>query len=112
MSLARGVILGEKKPDGLTILVPRGNEDPLSLLCLVPGCGKAFARGEKEAWQRHCASCAKANLDKIHAAMDRRPALMREDFDPEVSKHMRQVGARMIEEGRLEVKPSERAGHS
>jgi hypothetical protein len=35
-----------------------------------------------------------------------------EEWDPEVAAHLRKVGERMVAEGRLEVKPSERAGFS
>jgi hypothetical protein len=78
--------------------------------CLVPGCGAIFHAGEEAAWQRHVGKCARANMDKIKAAT-KLPAAM-EDWDPEITAHMRGVGERMIEEGRLEIKPNERAGFS
>jgi hypothetical protein len=101
------------RPQSLTILVPKGYEERERELvgrCLVPGCGARFYAGEEAAWQKHVGRCARANIDRIKAATEQ-PAIM-EDFDPEVSKHMRDVGERMIDEGRLEVRPSERAGFS
>ena len=93
------------------LLVPRTLEDrPLTGRCTVPGCGAVFYAGEEEAWQRHVGKCARANMDKIKAAT-KVPEFM-EDYDPEISKHMRGVGKRMVEEGRLEIKASERAGFS
>lgn len=111
----RGVVLDSSgrpaKPLTPTIYVPRGYEDREIIgRCTVPGCGTRFYAGEEAAWQRHVGKCARANLDRIRATMEQ-PAIM-EDFDPEVSKHMRGVGKRMLEERRLEVKPSERAGFS
>lgn len=41
-----------------------------------------------------------------------RLAFLHEDLDPEVTEHMRKVGKRMLEEGRMVVKPNERAGFS
>lgn len=113
----RGVVLDSTgkpaRPHGLTILVPKGYEDgekePIGR-CTVPGCGARFYAGEEQAWQRHVGSCARANLDRIRSSIEAMPIM--EDFDPEVSEHMRGVGRRMLAEGRLEVKPSERAGFS
>lgn len=41
-----------------------------------------------------------------------RLAFMHEDPDPEVTAHLRQVGKKMLREGRMVVKPNERAGFS
>lgn len=97
-----------------TLYVPSGHEDVIVGRCTVPGCGARFYRGEEAAWQKHVGPCARANLDRIHEMIEQKsPAAFREDnWDPEVAAHMRQVGKRMLEEGRLEVKPHERAGHS
>jgi hypothetical protein len=80
------------------------------LACTVPGCEVRFYADQKDAWQRHVGNCARANMDRIKAAT-KLPAFM-EDYDPEISQHMRGVGERMIEEGRLEIKANERAGFS
>lgn len=118
MSLARGVILnarGNPKAQGLQIFVPPSVADHvvIAYCCRVPGCGATFRKGEKEAWQRHVGPCARANIDRLRAVMDRAGAgPLGEDFDPEVTKHMRKLGETMIREGRLTVKPSERAGFS
>lgn len=105
------VILGEKPR---RIYVPPGCEDrDLVGRCLVPGCGAVFYAGQEELWQRHVGDCARRNMDRLREASRRRvPAIIAEDFDPEVSAHMRRLGRRMLAEGRLEVKPSERAGFS
>lgn len=113
--MSRGVILGGGEParSRLQIAVPRGYvEEQKELIgrCLVPGCGARFYAGQELAWQKHVGRCARANLDRIHAVMEKPPLM--DDFDPEVSKHMRGVGERMLEERRLEVKPNERAGFS
>jgi hypothetical protein len=73
-------------------------------------CGMEFPSEQRGAWQRHVGGCARANMDKIKAATKVPPFM--EDYDPEITQHMRGVGKRMIEEGRLEIKPNERAGFS
>ena len=111
MSLSGGVLLGPGttgRAQGLQILVPRGYEDQTpAFRCLVPGCGAVFFEGERAAWEHHVGPCARANRDRL----PRSQAAM-EDFDPEVSAHLRRVGERMLAEGRMEVKPNEAAGFS
>jgi len=99
-------------PSSLTIYVPRGYEEQQVIVgrCLVPGCGAIFREGEEAAWQRHVGRCARANMDRIRARTATPPLM--EDFDPEITRHMRGVGRRMIDERRLEIKPNERAGFS
>lgn len=80
--------------------------------CEVPGCGAVFHEGEEAAWQAHVGPCARRNLDRIHSVMKGRHLPAFDDFDPEVSEHLRRVGERMLREGRMEVKPNEAAGHS
>lgn len=118
----RKVILpGEERrrpsASGLTIYVPRGYESSeaapaLIGHCLVPGCGAKFYRGEVLEWQRHVGWCAKKHDDEIRQASleARMPVFDPENWDPEVERHMRRVGQRMLAEGRWTVKPSERAG--
>lgn len=114
--MARGVILngrGNPKAQGLQILVPPGLADEVVIVgrCTVPGCGATFREGEEQAWQQHVGKCARAHIDRLHAVMDRAGAgPLGGDWDPEVTRHMRKVGEMMIREGRLTVKPSERAG--
>lgn len=64
--------------------------------------------------QKHMAVCARKNIDEIRAAA---PSARHkggpfdpESWDPEVEEHLRKVGERMLAEGRLEVKDSEKAG--
>lgn len=93
-----------------TLWIP-GKDDPFAYQCNV--CGSLFRESEQRSWQQHVGPCARANIDRIKAKMDRAGAgPLGEDFDPEVTKHMRRVGEQMLREGRLEVKPSERAGFS
>jgi hypothetical protein len=113
VSLARGVLLGDaaNRGRGLQILVPRGYEDAEVIgKCLVPGCGARFYAGDEAAWEKHVGPCARKNLDRIHALKRSLPIF--EDYDPEVSKHLRGVGKRMLREGRLEVRKNEGAGFS
>lgn len=119
MTSSRGVILGARKPRALTLYVPKGYEDRGSLVgrCLVPGCGAQFYQGEEGAWQRHVGDCARRHMDRIQAVSPQarfRGTVFDEDqWDPEVARYFRtRVGPRMKEEGRLEVRPNERAGFS
>lgn len=57
-----------------------------------------------------------AHRDAIDQAMEarraqqKRLAIFYESVDPEVDEHMTKVGKRMLAEGRMTVKPNERAG--
>jgi len=111
----RGVLLGDaaKRPDRLTIHVPQGYEDSVVVgKCLVPGCGAVFFRGQEALWQKHVGNCARRNMDRIQAEVDKHRAspFHEKHWDPEVARHLRGVGEQMKREGRLEVRPSERAG--
>lgn len=87
---------------------------------ILPGVGRADwvcnMCGEElpnqRAHERHVGPCARSKMDEIHAAVEirRRGIFDSRSWDPEVAEHMRKVGERMKEEGRLEVDPSERAG--
>lgn len=107
-----------QRPGGLTIYVPSGYEKQPTMVCRVivdangELCGKPFYPGEERSFERHVGDCARRHMDLIRAQSPRTrlPAFDEEAWDPEVSEHMRRVGRRMLEEGRLEVKPSERAG--
>lgn len=75
-------------------------------------CGTTFALDDEAGYLRHLRQCVSDHRDVIHAASPRTkmPWLDPEAWDPEIDEHMRKVGERMLEEGRFEVKPSERAG--
>lgn len=104
---------------GLSIMVPRGYEqedapEP-SMVCRVPVnaedlCLQPFYPGEERAFQAHVGRCAREHRDAIEERRKRLALFREEAWDPEVAEHMRKVGERMKREGRLEVKPSERAG--
>jgi hypothetical protein len=115
------IILPNEGTPGRTLHVPRqyASHDPEVVVgrCLVPGCerqGQPFYRGQEDLWQKHVGWCARRNRDEIEAAIqerkDRLPVFQRDAWDPEVRDHMDKVGERMKREGRLVVKPSERAG--
>lgn len=102
----------------MTLWLP-GQPDPNErlMVCRVvtaPGeiCGMTFTR--PDVWQRHVGRCARAHMDEIRAESikARMPVLDDASWDPEIAEHMQTVGKRMREEGRLEVKPNEKAGFS
>lgn len=97
------------------LLVPRGYEsEDVVLVGKCHVCDATFHRGEEDEWQRHVGKCAREHIDEIreHSLRRRMPIFDEDTWDPEIAAHMRDVGRRMLEEGRLEVKPSERAGFS
>jgi hypothetical protein len=115
-----GIILpnGVVPPRAAQLLVPRGYEDPEPpvMVGVCTTCEARFYRGQEEDWQRHVGPCARAHLGEImdaRAAKKKRlAALQPESWDPEIRAHMDKVGERMKREGRLVVRPNERAGFS
>lgn len=112
-------------PAGLTIHVPSGYADERELQAEEPTmvcnvivdydgnlCGQTFVDGEERQWQKHCGTCAQANIEHIKAASmrERMPMFDPASWDPEMDAYMLDVGRRMREEGRWTVKKSERAG--
>lgn len=102
------------RPDLIIPGVTHDDEEP-RYVCTVPVapneiCGRCWYDGEERAYQQHVGRCARDHMDEIHAQRlaERLPAFA--PMDPEIEEHMRKVGDRMKREGRLEVKPSERAG--
>lgn len=96
---------------GLTIHVPRGHETKERFgWCHV--CGAKFAKGEEAKWQRHVGECARANIDELRAAGARQrqegTVFDENQWDPEWAAHQREVGKRMLREGRLVPHKSER----
>lgn len=99
----------------LTIILPRSAaQEHVPFRCTI--CGARFTRSQSELYERHVGKCARQNIDEIRANA---PSARRagtpfdpNNWDPEVQEHMLEVGRRMILEGRLEVKPHERAGNS
>lgn len=109
----------QRSGSGLTIMVPRGYEDDdgpaPTMICRVPVnaedlCLAMFYPGEERAFQKHCGECAHRHRDAIEERKNRLEIFREDAWDPEVAEHMRKVGQRMIREGRLVVKPHERAG--
>lgn len=64
--------------------------------------------------QAHMVRCARQYMDAIRAASPSQKwkgeAFDPETWDPEVEEHLKRVGQRMLREGRMTVKPNERAG--
>ena len=62
--------------------------------------------------QKHMGACARANIDAIRAAApsakNKGGPFDPELWDPEAEAHLREVGKRMLREGRLETLPNER----
>lgn len=118
--MARGVLLdARRRPRArpLTILVPRGHEqEDVVIVGRCHVCGSEFGPGEEQAWRSHVGKCARAHIDEIRASApsERVKGTLWDpnNFDPEVDAHMREVGRRMLREGRWEVLPHERAGLS
>lgn len=112
--MSRLVLPGDAPAGMRQLYVPHGHETAppvFAMTCLL--CGERFEEAHRaHEFQRHVNACARRNMDEIQAEVERRrKSVFHEDaWDPEVAAHMRKVGERMIEEGRLEVKPSERAG--
>jgi hypothetical protein len=113
---SRRVILPGEKPrkSNLQILVPRDYAtDPPPIVGQCSLCELVFY-GQDEA-RRHFERNARkhaemANEMRQERLEERMPVF--EEWDPEVAAHLRKVGERMVAEGRLEVRPDERAGFS
>lgn len=119
-----GIILpgsAQRADAGITMFVPgRYCEDGAvaAFRCTVPidangaTCGAAFTKEQHGLYERHTGRCARQHEDvwRRAAPSHRLPVFDESNWDPEVAAHMRVVGARMLREGRMTVKPSERAG--
>jgi hypothetical protein len=114
---SRRVILPGEKPrkSNLQILVPKGYEsaEPPPIVGQCSLCELVFY--DQDEARRHFERNARkhaemANEMRQERLEERMPVF--EEWDPEVAAHLRKVGERMVAEGRLEVKPSERAGFS
>lgn len=103
------ILPGPQPPKGgLTLWVPRGAETKPIGECYI--CGIPFFDMREPTV--HLPRCAREHGDVIreNSLKARLPIFDENEWDPEVARHMRRVGKRMIRERRLEVKPSERAG--
>lgn len=115
--MSRLILPGDSpRPTAPTLFVPRGYEDaPQRIVGVCHICGERFEEaGSEQEWQRHVGACARAHMAEIHAESERRRASVfsEESWDPEVAEHLRKVGERMVKEGRMEMRPNERAGFS
>ena len=117
--MATGVILNARGQRAasrdLTIILPRSAaQERVPFRCTL--CGARFTKSQAQLYEHHVGDCARKNIDEIRANA---PSVRRagtpfdpNNWDPEVEQHMLGVGRRMLREGRLEVKPHERAGGS
>jgi hypothetical protein len=98
-----------------TLHVPRGYEtqEEVVLVGTCSTCDRIFHRGEEDEWQRHVGWCARQNLPDVLAAREARKSRLEvfseEAWDPELARHFRRVGDRMLAERRLQMRPNERA---
>lgn len=109
-----GLILPGDAPrrGGLTILVPRGYEsgerEPCGecVLCDVVFFDQDEAqRHFRRNAAKHASLADEARAERIEQRM---PVFDEESWDPEYAAHMREVGRRMLAEGRLVTRPNER----
>lgn len=95
-------------PGRFALIIPR---DPIGF-CAV--CDVQFF-ADRDVRQHMGSAQHEDGVNRARDAEERRKArlpFMHEDIDPEISAHMKKVGKRMLAEGRMVVKPSERAGFS
>lgn len=109
----RILVPGEAQARGGLILPGMlAQANPQTLVGKCHTCDATFYRGEEEEWQRHVGRCAREHLPEILAARrakeKRLAAFQEENWDPEWAEHQREVGKRMIREGRLVPRPNER----
>lgn len=96
---------------GLILPAAYGQPDPGPRVGVCSTCDKVFYRGEEQAWQKHVYECAMSRLPEILEAREeqkKRMAIFNESWNPDVDEHLRKVGERMISEGRLVMRKSER----
>jgi hypothetical protein len=96
------VVGGLRREPAFHCRVPTGPEEV---------CGAVFFEEEQRKFAQHVKECARKHEREIAEASPRvQQPLWHTDDDPEVAAHMKRVGERMLEEGRLVTKPNEKAG--
>lgn len=103
---------------GLQILVPGKYADAPIAVCRVPTgrgevCGQQFWPGEESAFEHHVGRCAREHIGEIaRESPTSRVPIMHDpnEWDPEAEAYLREVGQRMLAEGRLELRRNERIG--
>lgn len=96
---------------GLILPAAYGQPDPGPRIGLCHICGEEFYRGHEQDWQNHVYKCAMDHLPEIMAereAQKARMAIFHESDNPDRDAHLAKVGERMLKEGRLVMKRSER----
>jgi hypothetical protein len=71
-----------------------------------------FFPGEERALEAHVGRCAREHIDQVVAESPRTrmPFMDDANWDPELTRHMKDLGVRMRREKRLVVHKHERAG--
>lgn len=126
MRASSGIHLPGHASRGLQIFVPgrfadgrdQGGEQQPSMVCRVPTgpgkvCGALFYPGQEGKFLAHMRDCKDRHIAAIHEQSPKSRVPIIHDpnqWDPEAEEHLRKVGQRMIEEGRLVLKRNERIG--
>lgn len=106
------VVLPSGVNPGLTIHVPKGYEDRKVWVGVCRSCDARFGKGEEQKWLKHIRACVDVD-EAIEEGRSRRlPVFDEANWDPEIAEHLRKVGVQMLKEGRMVMKPNERAGFS
>lgn len=112
-SPARGrhVESGEARGRGGLIL-PGQYAQPEPRVGVCSTCDQVFYRGEEEAWQKHVYRCAMQRLPEVleaRAEQKRRMEIFQPgSWNPDVDAYLAKIGERMLREGRLVMRKSER----
>ena len=71
-------------------------------------CGETF--DTQRAQEQHVGPCARSQMDEIHKVLEvrKRSIFDESQWNPDVAAYLREVGDRMVAEGRLEMRPNER----
>jgi hypothetical protein len=92
---------------GSTLWLPGQVEERREFICRVITDGEGTMCSaifhDQQEWQRHVGRCAREHIEEIRAQSlaKRMPVFDPETWDPEWDRHMRKVGRRMKQEGRL-----------
>ena len=108
----RVILPGEARAGATELAVPAGLADTV-VVGVCHACGARFGPGQEEEWQRHLRPCYMRHEGEIRGARQASRSQLEifseEAWDPELAAYFRKVGDRMLREGRLEMRPHERA---
>lgn len=108
----RVLLPNETAPGAAQLVVPHQYVDTV-IVGVCHACGARFGPGQEEEWQRHMRPCYLQHEGEVRAEREERKKRLaifqEESWDPELARHFRKVGDRMLREGRLTMHPNERA---